>query len=110
MHCPSCGTGTSKNQKFCRSCGMGLQMISQAVAKNLPTANSAEPPVGSADEQTDVNIVRRALEEPLRLIAHNAGREGAVIVERVRAEKNENVGFNAVTEEFEDLVNAGIIA
>ena len=56
-----------------------------------------------------MNIVKRALEEPLRLIAQNAGREGAVIVERVRAEKNENVGFNAVTEEFEDLVKAGVI-
>jgi chaperonin GroEL len=64
---------------------------------------------GDADEQTGVNIVRRALEEPLRLIAQNAGREGGVIVERVRAEKNENVGFNAVTEEFEDLVKAGVI-
>ena len=64
---------------------------------------------GDADEQIGVNIVRRALEEPLRLIAQNAGREGAVIVERVRAEKNENVGFNAVTEEFEDLVMAGVI-
>lgn len=47
MHCPSCGTETSKNQKFCRSCGMGLQMISQAVAKHLSTADSSEPPVES---------------------------------------------------------------
>jgi predicted nucleic acid-binding Zn ribbon protein len=44
MHCPSCGTETSKNKKFCRSCGMGLQMISQAVAKHLSTADSSEPP------------------------------------------------------------------
>jgi chaperonin GroEL len=64
---------------------------------------------GDADEQIGVNIVRRALEEPLRLIVQNAGREGAVVVERVRAEKNENVGFNAVTEELEDLVKAGVI-
>ncbi len=64
---------------------------------------------GDADEQIGVNIVRRALEEPLRLIAQNAGREGAVVVERVRSEKNENVGFNALTEEFEDLVKAGVI-
>jgi chaperonin GroEL len=56
-----------------------------------------------------VNIVKRALEEPLRLIAQNAGREGGVIVGHVREEKNENVGFNAVTEEFEDLVKAGVI-
>jgi chaperonin GroEL len=64
---------------------------------------------GDADEQIGVNIVRRALEEPLRLIVQNAGREGAVVVERVRGEKNENVGFNAVTEEFADLVEAGVI-
>jgi chaperonin GroEL len=64
---------------------------------------------GDADEQIGVNIVRRALEEPLRLIVQNAGKEGAVIVEHVRAEKNENVGYNAVTEKFEDLVKAGVI-
>jgi chaperonin GroEL len=64
---------------------------------------------GDADEQIGVNIVRRALEEPLRLIVQNAGKEGAVVVEHVRAEKNENVGFNVVTEKFEDLVKAGVI-
>jgi len=64
---------------------------------------------GDADEQIGVNIVKRALEEPLRLIVQNAGQEGAVIVARVRAEKNELVGFNALTEEFEDLVAAGVI-
>ena len=64
---------------------------------------------GDPDEQIGVNIVRRALEEPLRQIVQNAGKEGAVIVERVRSEKNENVGFNAPTEEFEDLVKAGVI-
>jgi len=61
------------------------------------------------DEQIGVNIVRRALEEPLRKIAENAGREGAVIVERVKSEKGANVGFNAATEVFEDLVKAGVI-
>ena len=45
MHCPGCGTEASKNQKFCRSCGMGLQMISQAVAKHLSTADFSGPPV-----------------------------------------------------------------
>ncbi|MBI3428145.1 MAG: chaperonin GroEL [Acidobacteria bacterium] len=64
---------------------------------------------GDPDEQIGVNIVKRALEEPLRLIAQNAGKEGSIIVARVRAEKNELVGFNAVTEEFEDLVAAGVI-
>ncbi len=64
---------------------------------------------GDPDEQIGVNIVRRALEEPLRQIVQNAGKEGAVVVERVRSEKNENVGFNAATEQFEDLVKAGVI-
>jgi len=64
---------------------------------------------GDADEQIGVNIVRRALEEPLRQIVQNAGKEGAVVVERVRADKNDSFGFNAQTEEFEDLVKAGVI-
>jgi chaperonin GroEL len=64
---------------------------------------------GDADEQIGVAIVRRALEEPLRQIVHNAGKEGAVVVERVRNDKNDNFGFNAQTETFEDLVKAGVI-
>jgi chaperonin GroEL len=61
-----------------------------------------------ADEQIGVNIVRRALEEPLRQIAANAGKEGAVIVGKV-AEGKDSYGFNAATEQFEDLVAAGVI-
>ncbi len=61
------------------------------------------------DEQIGVNIVKRSLEEPLRRIVENAGMEGAVIVEKVKSEKNENIGFNAETEVFEDLVKAGVI-
>ena len=68
-----------------------------------------DQPGGDADEQIGVNIVRRALEEPLRQIVQNAGKEGAVVVERVKSEKNENIGFNAATETFEDLVKAGVI-
>lgn len=64
---------------------------------------------GDDDEQIGVNIVRRALEEPLRQISANAGHEGAVVVANVRKEKNENYGFNAATEEYEDLVKAGVI-
>ena len=64
---------------------------------------------GDSDEQIGVGIVRRALEEPLRQIVQNAGREGAVVVERIRGDKNDNFGFNAATEEFEDLVKAGVI-
>src|SRR6476660_9007032 len=71
--------------------------------------NNEDGPVGDADEQIGVNIVKRALEEPLRQIVSNAGKEGAVIVEKVRAEKNSNIGYNAVTEKFEDLVAAGVI-
>ncbi|HEV7472440.1 MAG TPA: chaperonin GroEL [Pyrinomonadaceae bacterium] len=65
--------------------------------------------IGDEDEQIGVNIIRRALEEPLRQIVQNAGKEGAVIVEKVRANKDPNFGYNAATETFEDLVAAGII-
>jgi len=61
------------------------------------------------DENSGVNILRRALEEPLRWIAQNAGWEGSIVVERVKAAKDENFGFNAQTEQFEDLVKAGVI-
>jgi chaperonin GroEL len=61
------------------------------------------------DEATGVNIVKRALEEPLRQIAQNAGHEGALVVGRVRESKDENFGFNAETSEFGDLVKAGVI-
>jgi len=61
------------------------------------------------DEAVGVSIVRRALEEPLRQIAYNAGQEGAVVSEKVRVSKDPNFGFNAETEEYEDLVSAGVI-
>jgi chaperonin GroEL len=60
------------------------------------------------EEQAGVNIVRRALEEPLRWIARNAGQEGSVVLEKVREAKGA-FGFNAATEEYEDLIKAGII-
>ncbi|HEX5884280.1 MAG TPA: chaperonin GroEL [Pyrinomonadaceae bacterium] len=72
-------------------------------------ANNEDEPAGDVDEQIGVKIVKRALEEPLRQIVSNAGKEGAVIVEKVRLEKNPNIGYNAVTEKFEDLVAAGVI-
>jgi chaperonin GroEL len=62
-----------------------------------------------ADEQIGVTIVKRALEEPLRQIAQNAGQEGAVIVGKVRENDSANYGFNAASEKFEDLVAAGVI-
>ena len=62
-----------------------------------------------ADEQIGVQIVRRALEEPLRQIVNNAGHEGSIVVEKVRADKNPNYGFDAASEEYGDLVKAGVI-
>src|SRR5438876_1784789 len=61
------------------------------------------------EERIGVNIVKRALEEPLRLIVANAGHEGAVVVEKVKAHNNANFGFNAQAETFGDLVEAGVI-
>lgn len=60
------------------------------------------------DVQTGINIVARALEEPLRQIAENAGMEGSVIVEHIKNEKNE-IGYNAATDKWENMVDAGII-
>jgi chaperonin GroEL len=61
------------------------------------------------DEQVGIDIVRRALEEPLRTIVNNAGVEGSIIVEKVRTSKNKAYGYNALTEKFEDLILAGVI-
>ena len=60
------------------------------------------------DEQVGVNIVKRALQEPVRQIAQNAGYEGAIVVGKV-AEADESVGFNADTEVYEDMIKAGVI-
>src|SRR5213593_814273 len=61
------------------------------------------------DEQIGANIVKRAMEEPIRWITQNAGQEGSIVVERVREAKNKNFGYNAQTDTFEDLVVAGVI-
>jgi chaperonin GroEL len=61
------------------------------------------------DEQIGIDIIRRATEEPLRQIAGNAGFEGAVVIEKVRASNDANFGFNAATGQFEDLVKNGVI-
>jgi chaperonin GroEL len=61
------------------------------------------------DEAIGVNIVKRALEEPMRQIVQNAGSEGAVVVGRVREAEDENFGFNAETGKFGDMVKAGVI-
>ncbi|MBI4376084.1 MAG: chaperonin GroEL [Elusimicrobia bacterium] len=65
--------------------------------------------VDDPDEQVGVDIVRRALEEPIRIIASNSGAEGSIVVEKVRTAKDKNFGFNAQTVEYEDLVAAGVI-
>ena len=61
------------------------------------------------DEAIGCNILRRALEEPLRQIVNNAGHEGAIVTEKVRQSSDANYGFNAETEVYEDLVAAGVI-
>ncbi len=60
------------------------------------------------EEQAGVDIVKRALEEPVRWIAQNAGWDGSIVVEKLKAEKGA-IGFNAQTEQFEDLIKAGVI-
>jgi chaperonin GroEL len=61
------------------------------------------------DEQVGANIVRRALEEPLRQIVNNAGGEGAIVVARVKDAKETNFGFDAETGEYGDLTKQGVI-
>ncbi len=61
------------------------------------------------DEQIGIDIIRKATEEPLRQIAGNAGFEGAIVIERVRANDDSNYGFNAATGQYEDLVKSGVI-
>src|SRR5579883_859014 len=61
------------------------------------------------DEQIGVDIVRRACEEPVRQIVINSGTEGAIVVEKIRENNNPNFGFNAATDQYEDLVQSGVI-
>jgi len=63
----------------------------------------------TGDEKVGVNIIKRALEQPLRTLCLNAGLEGSVIVEKLKAEKKKTVGFNVDTEEFVDMFEAGVI-
>jgi chaperonin GroEL len=64
---------------------------------------------GTEDEKIGVEIVRRALEEPIRMIAQNAGAEGSIVVAKVKESKEKNFGYNAATDAYEDLVKAGVI-
>ena len=71
----------------------------------IPALNTL---VATGDVQTGINLVKRAVEEPLRQIAYNAGLEGSVVVEKVK-NTEAGVGFNALTEEYIDMVKAGIV-
>src|SRR5450755_3514309 len=64
---------------------------------------------GDNDEKIGVNIIRRCCEEPVRQIVGNGGWEGAIVIEKIRANKDANFGFNAATGGYEDLVKAGVI-
>ncbi len=64
---------------------------------------------GELDEQIGIDIIRKATEEPLRQISGNAGFEGAIVIEKVRANAEPNFGFNAATGQYEDLVKSGVI-
>jgi chaperonin GroEL len=65
--------------------------------------------LSESDEQIGVDIVRRAIEEPMRIIVQNSGGEGSIVVEKVRNSKENNYGYNALTDQYEDLVAAGVI-
>jgi chaperonin GroEL len=61
------------------------------------------------DEKIGIEIVRRAIEEPVRMIAANAGAEGSIVVARIRESKDKAFGYNAATDEYEDLIKSGVI-
>jgi chaperonin GroEL len=82
--------------------GGGVALV--RAQKALKTLKLAE-----ADEQIGVDIIRRAVEEPMRMIVQNAGGEGSIVVEKIRTSKENNYGYNALSDEYEDLVAAGVI-
>ena len=80
--------------------GVALLHAQQAVANLVESLDG--------DERTGARIIYRALEEPIRQIAENAGADGSIVVDKVRAQ-SDSIGFNALTSDYEDLVAAGII-
>jgi chaperonin GroEL len=72
-------------------------------------ASALDKVKAEGDEQTGINIVKRAITEPLRMIAENAGEEGAVVLGKVLDSKDNNFGYNAFANEYEDLVKAGVL-
>jgi chaperonin GroEL len=82
--------------------GGGVALIrAQKALKGLKLEDS--------DEQIGVGIIMRAIEEPIRMIVQNAGGEGSIVVEKIRASKDNAFGYNALTDTYEDLVQAGVI-
>ena len=82
--------------------GGGVALIrAQRALKGL---RGSEP-----DEQIGVEIIKRAIEEPIRMIVQNAGGEGSIVVEKVRGSKDDAFGYNALTDTYENLVQAGVI-
>ena len=77
-----------------------------ALARCIPALDELKL---EGDEQIGVNIVKRALQEPLRQIAENAGEEGAIVLGKVNDSKNPSFGYNALTDEYQDLVKAGVL-
>ncbi len=82
--------------------GGGVALVrAQKALKSLKLEDS--------DEQIGVGIISRAIEEPIRMIVQNAGGEGSIVIEKVRNSKEPNFGYNALTDEYENLVEAGVI-
>jgi len=82
--------------------GGGVALIrAQKVLKTLK--------LDDAEEQIGVDIIRKAIEEPLRMIVQNAGGEGSIVLEKVRSSKDDKYGYNALTDVYEDLVASGVI-
>jgi chaperonin GroEL len=82
--------------------GGGVALVrAQKALKSLKLEDS--------DEQIGVGIISRAIEEPIRMIVQNAGGEGSIVIEKVRNSKEANFGYNALTDEYENLVEAGVI-
>jgi len=82
-----------------------------ALINAVPSLDKVKPDLD--DEATGVQIVRRALEEPMRRLAHNAGMDGAVVIDNVRRQqketKNKNIAYNVLTSEYEDMIKSGIM-
>src|SRR5207253_7192622 len=77
-----------------------------ALARCVPALEKLK---AEGDEQIGVNIVKKAITEPLRMIAENAGEEGAIVLGKVNDSKDNNFGYNALTGDYEDLVKAGVL-